>query len=145
MAKFRYKFESIKKVKEALEKKAQKEIALIDLEISKLEDEYKKVMAEELKSRNEFVTAGISVGEIKFKKGYELCLQKKRSDITAQISALNEKRKLKLNELVQKSKEHKIFNMLEDNYLEVFNTEQNKIEMDQINEIATQKFVRQSK
>jgi len=35
MSKFRFKFESVKKVKEAFEKKAQKELAQIDLIITK--------------------------------------------------------------------------------------------------------------
>lgn len=145
MAKFHYKFESIKKVKEALEKKAQKEIAVIDIEIKKLEDEYKKLMEEELKSRQSFIKTGVSVGDIKFKKGYELSLQHQRRTITEKINALNEKRKVKLQELVKRSKEHKIFNILEENYHEAFIMEQNKIDLNNIDEIATQKFVRQKK
>ncbi len=52
MAKFVYKYESVKKVKENLEKKAQKELALIDLrietverEILAVEEERKQLMA----------------------------------------------------------------------------------------------------
>ncbi len=145
MAKFHYKFEAIKKVKEALEKKAQKEIAVIDLEIKKLEDEYKRLTELDLKSKKEFVKVHVSAGELQFMKGYELFLQKQRELITNKINKLNEKRKIKLDELVHRSKEHKIFNMLEEHHLNTFNSEQNKLELDQINEIATQKFVRQEK
>ena len=145
MAKFHYKFESIKKVKEALEKKAQKEVAVIDLEIKKLEEEYKKLTELELKSKREFVKVQVSVGELQFMKGYELFLQKQREVITGKINKLNEKRKIKLEELVHRSKEHKIFDLLEEHHLAAFNSEQNKLELDQINEIATQKFVRQAK
>ena len=145
MAKFHYKFEAIKKVKEALEKKAQKEIALIDLEIKKLEDEYRKLTELELKSKKEFVKVHVMISELQFMKGYELFLQKQRESITNKINKLNERKKVKLEELVRRSKEYKIFNMLEEHHLNTFNSEQNKLELDQINEIATQKFIRQEK
>ena len=145
MPKFQYKFESIKKIKEALEKKAQKEIALIDLEIKKKEDEYKLLTEEELKSKKDFFKGEISSTELKFKKNYELYLRNQRMVLMNQIKVLNDKRKLKMDELMQRSKEHKIFDTLEENYIEVFKKEQNKIELEQINEIATQKFVRQEK
>lgn len=145
MAKFHYKFESIKKVKEALEKKAQKEVAVIDLEIQKLENEYKRLTELELKSKKEFVKIQVSVGELKFMKGYELFLQKQREAITKKINNLNEKKKIKLKELLKRSQEHKIFDILEEHHHTEFNIEQNKLELDQINEIATQKFARQAK
>ncbi len=145
MAKFHYKFESIKKVKEALEKKAQKEVAVIDLEIKKLEEEYKRLTELELRSKKEFFKVQVSVGELKFMKGYEQFLQKQRDAVTRKINKLNEKRKIKLKELVQRSQEHKIFDILEEHHLNEFNIGQNKLELDQINEIATQKFARQAK
>jgi len=102
MSKFHYKFESIKKVKEALEKKAQKEIALIDLEIKKNEDEYKILTEKELKSKKNFFKGGISAAELKFKKNYELSLRNQRMILMNQIKILNDKRKLKMDELIQK-------------------------------------------
>lgn len=145
MAKFEYKFEAVKKVKETLEKKAQKEVAVIEIEIDKLMTEYDRLTREEMASRNSSINKNITVGELKFKKGYELCLEKERTGILEQIGLLKEKRNLKMTELIQKSKEHKMFEALEENYIEEFNIEQNRHEMRNIDELATQKFVRQNK
>ena len=145
MAKFVYKFETIKKTKEALEKKAQKEIALIDLEIAKLLDEYKLLEEEELKSKRSWAKKDIAISEIKFKKNYELLLVRKKNALKTQIEKMNEKKDLKLKELIEKSKEHKIFESLEETYHENFTTEQNSLELKFIDELATQKFIRQTK
>ena len=145
MAKFVYKFEAIKKVKGTLEKKAQKEVAIIEIEIDKLMTEYDRLTMEEMNSRNTAMHKNITVGELKFKKGYEVCLENERTLILDQIGKLKEKRNIKMSELVQKSKEHKIFETLEENDSEDFNNEQNRLEMRFIDELATQKFVRQNK
>ena len=145
MAKFVYKFESIKRIKETLEKKAQKEVALIEIDIEKKKNEYNKVADEENRSLKNFSQKAVTVGELKFKKGYELCLKKKRDEITKDIDKLNIKRDKKMNELIQKTKEHKIFNKLEEKHSEKFLFEQNKQELGFIDELATQKFVRRKK
>ncbi len=145
MAKFIYKFESIKKVKGALEKKAQKEVCVIDLEIERKKKEYEKIVNEENESRNKFKKRAVSVGELKFIKGYELCLKKKRAGILKDIKKLNTKREKKMVELIQKTKEHKIFNKLEEKYIEDFRQVQNNLELGVIDELATQKFVRRNK
>ena len=145
MAKFIYKFESIKKTKEALEKKAQKEVAVIDLEIAKLNDEYALVEEEETKSKRSWAKKDISISEIKFKKNYELLLNRKKSALMVQIQKMNEKKELKLKELIEKSKEHKIFETLEDTYHDNFVAEQNSLELKFIDELATQKYIRQTK
>ena len=145
MAKFIYKFESIKKVKEALEKKAQKEVSEIELEIEKQQREYSRIDDIEIRSRNSSMKKDVLVAEIKFKKNYELYLNKQKSAVMKKIQVLEEKKKAKLNELIQKSKEHKIFNSLEESYHENFNNEQNRAELKFINELAIQKFIRQMK
>ncbi len=145
MAKFVYKFEAIKKTKEALEKKAQKEVAVIDIEIAKLTEECKQVEEEETNSKKSWLKRDISVAEIKFKKNYELFLNRKKSAVLIQIQKMNEKKDIKLKELIQKSKEHKIFDSLEETYLENFKDEQNHLDIKFIDELATQKFVRQTK
>ncbi len=145
MAKFVYKFEAIKKVKETLEKKVQKEVAVIEIQIDKLMFEYDKLTNEVIASRNAPVHKNVLAGELKFKKGYEFCLEKERTSILNQINKLKEKRKIKMSELIQKSKEHTIFETLEDNYSENFRNEQNHLDMQVIDELATQKFVRQNK
>ncbi len=145
MAKFVYKFESIKKVKEALEKKAQKEVSEIELEIEKQRKEYNQIADKEIRSRRSALKKEISVAEIKFKKNYEMYLNKQKMKVMNNILALEDKKKAKLNELVQKSKEHKIFNSLEETYHENFDKEQNRAELKFIDELATQKYIRQEK
>ncbi len=145
MPKFKYKFESIKKIKENLEKKAQKEVAVIDAEIAVCRSEFDELNAEEGRSRKNFKMSGISAGELKFKKNYEITLKKKKEAVLEKIKILEEKKKRKVAELIQKTKEHKIFESLEETYHENYNIEQNRIELGQIDEIATQKFIRQDK
>lgn len=145
MSKFVYKFEAVKKVKETLEKKAQKEVAVIEIEIDKLMSEYDRLTKEEMTSKKIPVSKNVLAGELKFKKGYEFHLEKERIAVLKQIGQLKEKRKIKMSELIQRSKEHKIFETLEENYFENFNNEQNQNEMRNIDELATQKYVRQEK
>lgn len=145
MAKFVYKFETIKKVKETLEKKVQKEVAVIEIQIDKMMAEYDRLTNEVMAARNKPLDKNITAGELKVKKGYEYFLEKQRVSILDQINKLRERKKIKMEELVQKSKEHSIFETLEDNYIEDFKNEQNRLEMRFADELASQKFVRQNK
>jgi flagellar export protein FliJ len=145
MSKFVYKFHSIQKVKESLQKKVQKEIAILDLEIEKLEHEYDDVANEENISKKNLMNKDVIVGDIKFKKSYELCLERQKVMILEKIAKVNKKKEVKLVELIQKSKEHKIFDSLEEAFHEDFKKEENRSEMKFIDELATQKFVRQTK
>jgi flagellar export protein FliJ len=145
MAKFVYKFNSILKVKESLQKKVQKEIALIDLDIDKLRNEFNNVSNEEDESKKSVLKKDVFVSELKFKKSYELCLDRKKITILEQIEKLNKKKAAKLAELLQKSKEHKIFDSLEEVYHENYKKEENRSELKFIDELATQKFIRQTK
>ena len=86
MSKFIYKFQSIQKVKESLEKKVQKEMALLDLEIEKLENEFNTVSNEEIESKKKLLNKDVLVGEIKFRKNYELCLDRKKITILEKIN-----------------------------------------------------------
>jgi len=145
MSKFVYKFEAIKNVKESLEKKAQKEVALIQLEIDKLQKEHDKILNEETLSRKNLLPKEMLVGDIKFKKNYEMYLSRNRSIIIEKINKLNNEKEKKLLELIQKSKEHKIFDTLEGTLHENFNQEEKHKEKIFVDELASQKFVRQKK
>jgi len=144
MGKFNYKFESIKRIKETLEKKAQKEVAEIDVAIEKLKNQLRAIEEEETRERRAFATH-ILVAEIKSKKGYLASLKKKIEGLQFQINTLLVQREKKIEELVQKSKEHKIFDSLEDVYREQFYEEEKRLDMLQLNETATQRFVREKK
>jgi flagellar export protein FliJ len=63
--------------------------------------------------------------------------------ILNKINDLNKQKEKKINELIQKSKEHKIFDSLEEKHREIFYDEQNKEEQVNINEIAIQRFLRE--
>jgi flagellar FliJ protein len=145
MSKFNYKFHTLQKVKDSLQKKVQKEIALLDLEIEKLDDEFNSISIEEIESKKKIMKKDVLAGEIKFRKNYELCLDRKKIMILEKIEKLNKKKEIKLTELIQKSKEHKIFDSLEEVYHENFIKEENRSELKFIDELATQKFIRQTK
>ncbi|MDP3684737.1 MAG: flagellar export protein FliJ [Ignavibacteria bacterium] len=144
MPKFIYKFDTIRKVKESLEKKVQKEVAEIDLSIEKYKKILQKLSDEEKEQRSKFTT-NIKIVEIKERQAYLVSLKKKIENVQLQISALYLQREKKIHELIQKSKEHKIFDSLEDVYREQFNEEDKRVEMVQVNETATQRFVREMK
>jgi len=144
MPKFIYKFDTIRKVKESLEKKVQKEVAEIDLSIEKYKKILQKLSDEEKEQRSKFTT-NIKIVEIKERQAYLVSLKKKIENVQLQISALYLQREKKIHELIQKSKEHKIFDSLEDVYREQFDEEEKRVEMVQVNETATQRFVREMK
>jgi flagellar export protein FliJ len=145
MAKFEYKFQSIQHVKEMQKKRAQKDLSIIEMEIEKCRNEYDNLQKMEDESKRDMPLKGITVADIKFRKGYELCISQKREVILKKIDELLAKKEIKMAELVKKSKEHKIFDTLKESYLEKFNKKQNKLELNQIDEIATQKYVRYNK
>lgn len=142
MSKFTYKFDAIRKVKESLEKKVQKEVAEIDLLIDRYKLELQKLTDEE-KEQSEKFSKNIKIVELKERRAYLVSLKKKMENVQMQINALYLQREKKINELIQKSKEHKIFDSLEDVYRDQFNEEEKRLEMVQVNETATQRFVRE--
>lgn len=142
MSKFTYKFDTIRKVKESLEKKVQKEVAEIDLLIDKHKRELQKLTDEE-KEQSEKFSKNIKIIELKERRAYLVSLKKKMENVQMQINALYLQREKKITELIQKSKEHKIFDSLEDVYRDQFNEEEKRLEMVQVNETATQRFVRE--
>lgn len=142
MSKFNYRFESIKKVKESLEKKAQKEIAEIEVFIERQRQEYNKVVEEGKKTKRDISHEKLSASELKFIKAYEEDIKMQLLLIKEKIEQLKLQKDEKMIELIQKTKENKIFGTLRENHLELFRLGEKKFEMDSINEIATQKFIR---
>lgn len=140
MPKFQFKYDSIKRIKGLLEKKIQKEISLLDLEIVWNDSECSKLISE--KKNNLKNRKNNKVAELKAVENYNKSLDKKIEIIQKQIVNLKKKKEEKLNELIEKSKEHKIFQTLEDTHLENFKYNENLKDESNINEIATQKFIR---
>jgi flagellar export protein FliJ len=145
MAKFNYKYESIKRIKETLQKKVQKEVSAIDLDIEKCYEEIDKTNEEINKSRIDLTNKKITARDLQFLKNYIQELVDKIGQIELEIEDLKIKRQEKLEELIKKSKEAKIFNTLEEIHHENFNLEEKRKEMIDLDEIATQKFTRAKK
>ena len=143
MSKFKFKFESVQKVKSNLEKKAQKELALLEKELEQKKNEYKKVLEEELLAEKKLTKTNIKVSEIKHYEFYIFSIKKKLAGIQKEIDDLEIKKQNKISELVKKSQDHKIFNILEEIRHNNFDSEQNSIEEKSFDEMATQKFLRE--
>lgn len=143
MAKFKYKFNTIKKIKERFEKKTQKELAAIELvisnykkEIVELEQEIKKTNLE--KKNNKISNAK----ELHFYEKYQKYLEEKIQLIHQSLREKEQERKKKLDELVKRSKETKTFELLEEKHYNDFLTEQNKIEQKEMDEFAVKEFLK---
>ncbi|MCU7491409.1 MAG: flagellar export protein FliJ [Bacteroidota bacterium] len=145
MAKFRYKFESIKKIKETFEKKIQKEISLIDLEIEKQNGLLESLAEEKNKSRNSLSGRSfIKISELQFQGEVQNLLGLREKKILSEIANLRKIKETRMLELEQKTKEHKIFETLEEKHYEDFLLVQNQIEQKEIDEIASKKFAREA-
>lgn len=142
MSKFVYKFETVKKVKERLEKKVQRELAMIEAQIENCKNDLNTLLEEELMNRSTGKRR-TKISELNFNKGYELYMEKRKNIVLQKINELNKQKENKINELIQKSKEHKIFDSLEEKHREVYHQEQNKDELGKLDEIAIQRFLRE--
>lgn len=143
MAPFVYKFKTLKKVKDEQKKKVQKELAVIEGEIDACNSDKENLQNQLIDNRKSITGSGYKISELLFHKGCELVIVKKMENLQEKMNALIDKKDKILIELQQKSKEHKIFDTLEDNLREQFIKEQNQIEMKNLDEIAVQKFMRQ--
>ncbi len=140
MAKFNYKFDTIKKVKQIVEKKVQKEVAVIELEIEKRRNEIKELELEKLKTVGELKNRkSLKISEIQFVNNFEKLIEEKISNIKNEILGLEKSRQKKMEELTQKAKETKMFEKLEEQHLKQFIIEQNRLEQIEIDDIATKK------
>ncbi|MGE5431787.1 MAG: flagellar export protein FliJ [Syntrophomonadaceae bacterium] len=145
MAKFHYKFESIKKIKETFEKKIQKEISLIDIEIEKQNCLLKSLADEKNKSRSSLSGKNnVKVSELQFQSEVQNLLGLKEKKILGEIKELEKVKETRMLELEQKTKEHKIFETLEEKHYEDFLLAQNQLEQKEIDEIASKKFAREA-
>lgn len=146
MAKFNYKYESVKKVKENLEKKAQKEVASIDLKIEKVKNDILEV--EEKRKQNKVSgneNDTVKASELHSKIYYDKYLEEVITSLKENLENLEIEKKGLLDELIKKSKEHKIFKTLEEKHLQNFVIEENRNDQIQMDDISVQKFARNMK
>lgn len=145
MSKFKFKFESVKKVKETFEKKAQKELAQIDLFITKHQDLRQKLEDEINDLRNSAYKKRMNISELQFLGGYDAVLKQQIEMQSEVINQLEKKREKKIDEVVVKTKEKKILNQLEETHRENYYKEINMSEMKNFDEIGVQNFNRVKK
>lgn len=141
MSKFSFKFEPVKKVKEAFEKQTQKDIAVIDLEINRTSEEIISISEQK---NNTIIKNGtsLSAAELSFNKSYRDELDRKIEEKNKAVNKLEEEKDKKQEELLFRAKERKIFSALKEIYLENYIIGENKKEMTILNEIAVQKHAR---
>lgn len=144
MAKFVYKYASVRKVKEIMEKKVQKELSQIELEIEKNRLLSEKIK-EDIVKHTISLKMRLTVEELKFHKNYEKVLKKNLESVFRTIDELVNQKNEKIKELAEKSKEVKIFDTLEEIYHQEYDEEERKKDLLIIDEIAGQKFNREKK
>ena len=141
MAKFKFKYDPIKRVKEQLEKKVQKEIAELN---DRIENNKIKITSieNEMNLKKQKFKKGAKASELQFQKNYETYMLGLIETIKVKINELVKQKNKKLLELIEKTKEKKMFVKLEEKHLEKFNKEENKLEAARIDEVASQSFTR---
>lgn len=144
MAKFIFKLDSVKRVKENYEKKTKRELASINNYINNHE-QIKQQLIEEVNSLRNKVKPRMSASELKFLSGYKNSLTNKIKNEEAELVRLEQEKKRKIFELGQRAKEIKILEQLEEHQKIEFFKEENKIEMKHFDEIAIQNFSRDKK
>ncbi len=141
MSVFVYKYESIKKVKKQLKNKAQSALSNIEKEILSVQEGI-QILSKNLKEAVAESAKAKTMGEIQFKKSHELLILKKIDLLNKKVESLKKQREILREDLIQKTKEHKIFDTLEDNFRKEFNYEENKKENKTFDEVSVRKFSR---
>lgn len=144
MTAFNFKFKSVQNVKKNLEKKTQRELAFLENQLESLKSSKEETL-QDLKDHRLGSMQTVKLAEIKFLKGYALCLEEKITRIDKSIREIETKKEKKIDELLQKSKEHKMFDKIEEKHLQRFNFDLNKTEMKKVDEIAVRKFANSQK
>ncbi len=140
MAKFKYKYQNIKRIKKIFEKEIQRQISEINIKIQKL-NEYKEELIKEKENEKQKILAKnyVEGKELHFYSKFEKYINEKLEYVESKIKMLEKEKKEKVEELIEKSKETKIFEKLEEHHKTAFDNEQNKLEQLRMDEIALKK------
>lgn len=144
MAKFIFRLDSVKKVKENYEKKAKRELAVINNFIND-HQKLREQLINEVNSLRNNIKPRMSASELKFLGGYKNSLSLKIKNEEVELNRLEQEKKRKVSEVMQRAKEKKILNQLEEHQKAEFIKEENKSELKQFDEIAIQNFSRDKK
>ncbi|HPI36419.1 MAG TPA: flagellar export protein FliJ [Ignavibacteriaceae bacterium] len=143
MAKFKFKFDSVNKVKQNLEKKVKRELAIVNMEINNISLEIEQLYKEKEKVRQgAFNNSRIRANELQAQLNYEnfvdeLIKSKKEKKAEKEI----EKGKI-IEELAMKKKEVKIFDSLKDKHYQNYLVEENKAELSLLDDIASKRLTK---
>lgn len=139
MAKFNFKFETIKRIKDKLKSKAQKELSEVNLKIEQKISKIEETKRELLENKQMLRQGGMKVSELHFYERHGIYLDGKIKKMIAELKNLEEEKEKKLNELVVKTQESKMFELLKEKHLAKYNEEQLKEENTFLDELAIQK------
>lgn len=140
MGKFKFRFDSIIRIKEILEKRIQEEIAVIDREIVDLKNQLKIIFDERMRIQKNMLERPLKAVEFQSAKMYDSILEKQIQAVQKKIKLVVKKRQEKQNELVEKRKEQKVFETLKENQLQEFNIEDRRLELKETNEIGIRNY-----
>lgn len=142
MAKFSFKLESVKNVKEINERLAQRELAQIE---SYIQDHQliKENLTKEVNSIRNNVRQKLPASELKFLYDYQSTLIKKIEFEDEELVKLDEMKKNKIQELIIKTKETKKLSRLEELHREDFNNNASKLESKMLDDIAVTNYKRE--
>ena len=142
MSKFKFKFSAISRIKERLKTKAQKELAEINLKIEAKNDGIEKVRQELIDNKKVLSTGTYKVAELHYYERHGVFLAGKLKQLKIELNTLMLTRQNKLNELVAKTKEQKMFDLLEKKHFENYKYDELKKENMMLDELAIQKMGR---
>lgn len=140
MAKYKFKFEPILKVKEILEKRTKEEISRIYLEIDELKKQKEIVIQERKKILTQMTEHLSKVSDYQSMKMYDSQLEEEIIFIENKISDCYKRLEKKQKELVERKKEVKAFETLKENDKANFLVEERRDELKTLNEIAIRNF-----
>lgn len=140
MAKYKFKFQSIKNVKEMLEKKIQEEISRINKQIEDLRFELKHLTNERKRVSIQMTEKSTIVSDYQSMKMYGSHLQQQMEAIERKIELSLTKREEKQKELVERKKEIKSLEIIKENDYLNFLSEERKNELKALNEVALRNF-----
>lgn len=141
MGKFKYRFDSIIKIKEILEKKIQEEIAKIDKERNDLKYQLAILIDEKMTNQRNLFEKPMKAAEFQSAKMYDSILDKQINAVQKRIELNLIQRQEKHKELIEKRKEQKVFETLKENQLAEFLIEENRTEMKEVNEIGIRNYI----
>lgn len=140
MAKYKFKFDSILRIKEILEKKTKEEISIINLEIENLKKQKELIINERNKVLAKMTEQMLKVSDYQSMKMYDNHLEQELIHIENKIINAYKELEKKQKELVERKKEVKSFEILKENDKENFMIEERRSELKTLNEIAIRNF-----